>query len=127
VVTHVLDGEQIDDASITVTFVSTARMRALNRASLGRDRSTDVIAFGMRHDHRLIGDVYVCAGAARAAARKHGISPREELLRLVVHGTLHAAGRDHPRSASARLGSAMWRDQEGYLRHLLDGAGRGRG
>jgi probable rRNA maturation factor len=54
--------------------------------------------------------------AAREAAA-HGVTLREELLRLVVHGTLHVLGHDHPEGAG-RERSPMWRAQERYLRSL---------
>jgi probable rRNA maturation factor len=92
-------------------------MRALNRRALGHDRSTDVIAFRLEHDGLLAGDIYVCPTVARRAARSLGIPEGEELLRLVVHGTLHVLGHDHPASAR-RVLAPMWRRQERYVRQL---------
>ena len=43
---------------------------------------------------------------------------REELVRLVVHGTLHVLGYDHP-DGPGRTRSAMWRRQERYVRRLM--------
>ena len=48
-----------------------------------------------------------------------GISPREELLRLAIHGTLHVLGYDHPEAAEERKGSEMYQHQEQLLRTLL--------
>jgi probable rRNA maturation factor len=118
VVNHVLDRERCGSAALTVTFMSAARMRAMNRRSLGRDRSTDVIAFGMRHGERVVGDMYVCPALARRFATRHGVSVRQELVRLVVHGTLHVLGYDHP-DDETRTGSAMWRLQEQYVTQLV--------
>jgi probable rRNA maturation factor len=42
---------------------------------------------------------------------------RQELIRLVVHGTLHALGREHPEGPH-RTRSAMWRRQERYVEAL---------
>jgi probable rRNA maturation factor len=42
---------------------------------------------------------------------------RQELIRLVVHGTLHALGREHP-EGDGRTSSAMWRRQERYVAAL---------
>jgi probable rRNA maturation factor len=39
-------------------------------------------------------------------------------LRLVVHGTLHVLGHDHPTGAS-RTTSPMWRRQERILARVL--------
>jgi len=43
---------------------------------------------------------------------------REELARLVVHGTLHVLGHDHPVDAG-RGSSPMWRRQELLLTRLF--------
>lgn len=117
----VLDGERAGATSVSVTFLSSQRMRALNRRHFDRDRSTDVIAFGLTHDGRVVADIYVCPAAARRNARAVGVSDREELVRVVVHGTLHALGHDHP-DGDARTRSAMWRRQERYVRRVLAGA-----
>jgi probable rRNA maturation factor len=92
-------------------------MRTLNRKTFGRDRTTDVIAFGLPHDGVLTGDIYVCPAVARRAARELELSEREELIRLVVHGTLHVLGYDHPASAR-RTASPMWQRQERYVKRL---------
>lgn len=113
----VLAGERAGHAVISVTFLSAQRMRALNRRALGRDRATDVIAFGMRHDRQTVGDLYLCPSVAAAAARVHGIPVRHEVIRLLVHGTLHALGHAHPEGRT-RTASPMWRRQEDYVRRL---------
>ena len=107
----VLRQERAPLAALSITFVGATRIRTLNRRHLGRDRATDVIAFTLGS---LAGDVYVCVSAARAQAARYGVTPREELRRLVIHGVLHVLGHDHPAGASRERG-AMWRRQERYL------------
>ncbi len=119
-VSTVLDGEEIGAATVAVTFMSSSRMRSLNRRTFGRDRATDVVAFPLAHDDALVGDVYVCPSIARRSARRFRISSREELLRLVVHGILHVLGYDHPEGAS-RTRSRMWTLQEAYVAALMGG------
>jgi probable rRNA maturation factor len=105
-------------AGVSVTFLGPARMRALNRAHLRHDRVTDVIAFGLElPDGRLEGDVYLCRAQAERQAREIGVPLRQELVRLVVHGTLHVLGYDHPAGAD-RARSPMWRRQERYVRRF---------
>lgn len=116
----VLDGEGVGPASVSVTFVAAGAMRALNRERIGRDRATDVIAFGLSHPGQVVGDVYVCPAVAQRQVCDRG-ALQEELLRLVVHGTLHVLGYDHP-DGVGRTRSAMWRRQERYVRHLVGGA-----
>ncbi len=117
VVGAVLDGEGTGEAVFSVTFMGQARMRALNRRAFGRDRATDVIAFELPLPAGAGGDVYLCPAVARASAGALGISPREELVRLLVHGTLHALGYEHPENGQ-RTDCAMWRRQERYVRTL---------
>lgn len=116
----VLAGERAGDTTVSVTQLSPQRMRALNRRTFGRDRATDVIAFGMHHAGQRVADVYVCPSEGTKAARRLGIPAVEEHLRLVVHGTLHALGYDHP-AGLRRTASPMWRRQERYVRALRGG------
>ena len=106
------------DALISVTFLGRDSMRRLNAAHKGHDRPTDVLTFALTDPvGRIVGDVYICPWVARQEARARGISFREELIRLIVHGTLHALGRDHPEGPE-RTRSAMWRRQERYVEAL---------
>ena len=63
-----------------------------------------------------LGDVYLCPWVARREAAARGIPLRQELIRLLVHGTLHVLGHDHP--ADGREASPMWRRQERYVKAL---------
>jgi probable rRNA maturation factor len=95
---------------LDLTVLSPAAMRRLNRRATGRRGLTDVIAFPLpQPDGTLLGDVYICPQAAQPHA--------EELVRLVVHGTLHVLGYDHP-EGPGRTRGAMWRRQERYVRRL---------
>lgn len=116
-VREVLRGER-RRAAVSVTFLGSKAMRTLNRRWKHHDRPTDVIAFALdAGDGILTGDIYICPDVARREARRRGLSPAEELSRLVVHGTLHVVGWEHPESES-RERSPMWRRQERYLERL---------
>lgn len=116
-VAHVLRGER-RHARVGVTFLGKLQMRQLNAAYLAHDRPTDVIAFSLpQPDGTLAGDICVCRYVAARNARQHASSVREELLRLVVHGTLHVLGWDHP-TGPTRIRSPMWRRQEKYVAAL---------
>ena len=99
-------------------------MAALNRRHLGHAGPTDVISFGfapVAAGAPVTGDIYIAPAVARANALEHGAGVREELLRLVVHGTLHVVGHEHPTDAS-RTTSSMWRRQERLLDRALRSA-----
>ena len=117
VVEAVLAGER-RHALVSVTFLGRDRMRRLNAEYKDHDRPTDVLTFAMRDaEGRTVGDVYVCPWMARREASARGVPVREELIRLIVHGTLHALGKDHP-DGPGRTTSAMWRRQERYVEAL---------
>jgi len=113
----VLRGED-REASLSLTFLGRESMRRLNKKYKGHDRPTDVLAFTLPGpDGTVVGDVYLCRHVAQRNARTHGVPLREELVRLIVHGTLHVLGYDHPEEKS-RTDSEMWRRQEAYVREL---------
>jgi probable rRNA maturation factor len=112
-----MSAEKIRDAMISVAFVGKTAIAALNRNYLKHAGPTDVISFGMkRDDHKgpVIGDIYICTEIAARNAMRLKISARQEIERLVVHGSLHVAGHDHPEDES-RTSSPMWRKQEMIL------------
>jgi probable rRNA maturation factor len=117
VVDAVLAGER-RRALVSVTFLGRDAMRRINAEFKGHDRATDVLTFAWPDaSGRVVGDIYICPWVARREAHARGISAREEIVRLVVHGTLHALGRDHP-EGPFREHSAMWRRQEQYVEAL---------
>ena len=105
------------EGEISITFVGDDEIRGLNRQYLGRDRATDVIAFELGDEGRLLGDVYISPEAALRSAADERIAPATELVRLVVHGTLHTLGHDHPESAD-RWRSPMFELQESLVRRI---------
>ncbi len=115
----VLRAEKAGAALLSITLVSRRRIAAMNRRHLGHSGATDVISFGFRDPlGAVIGDIYICPEIASVNAKRHGVPVREELVRLVVHGTLHVVGHGHPEDES-RTTSLMWRRQERLLARAL--------
>ncbi len=116
-----LDGQSLtspDDAEVSIAFVGDDEIGRLNQEWLGRKGPTDVISFGLG-EAPLVADIYISVDTARRNADRFDVPPREELLRLVVHGVLHAAGYDHPEGED-RLTSEMFVLQERLLERLLN-------
>jgi len=116
----VLRAERAGAAQLSITFVSSRRIAALNRRHLAHRGSTDVISFALAPDAArgpIGGDIYIAPDVARRNATAHGVSIREELTRLVVHGVLHVLGFDHPEGVG-RDRSPMWRRQEELVARL---------
>jgi probable rRNA maturation factor len=119
-----LVSERVREAMLSITFVSNAAIARLNAKHLGHRGATDVISFGFRGARKgspVIGDIYIAPAVARTNALEHGVPVREELARLVVHGTLHVLGYEHP-EADARTKSPMWKRQERVLARVMGSA-----
>lgn len=117
--------ELITDALVSVAFVSNARIARMNREYLGHTGATDVITFELqsgddapRKARAVIGDIYVAPKIAAANARDAGVGIREELTRLVVHGTLHVLGYTHDEDADRTRGD-MWCRQEALVAAIV--------
>ena len=91
------------ESELSIELVGDRRMRRLNRVYRRKDRTTDVLAFPMRESDNpcptLLGDVVISVETAKRQAREYGVSLREEVTRLIVHGTLHLLGYRHERVA----------------------------
>ncbi|MBD3291822.1 MAG: rRNA maturation RNase YbeY [Armatimonadia bacterium] len=91
--------------AISIAIVDDARIRELNRSYLGRDTTTDVIAFEAEDEpDRRAGEVIVSAETALRQADEYGHSHQRELCLLVAHGVLHVLGyEDYDEGARARM------------------------
>lgn len=116
-----LTAEGVADAVMSVTFLSSRAMAKMNREQLGHAGATDIITFELTRpvaSAPVTGDLYICPDVARTNAKAWGVPVREEIARLVIHGTLHTLGLEHP-DGEARVTSPMWRAQEKYLRAAI--------
>jgi len=110
----------IKPAGLGIYLVGAPEMTRLNGTFLRHAGSTDVIAFDYRDDSdpggqrsvaapksgvvtkqcppAVHGEIFICIDEALVQARKFGMSWPSELVRYLVHGTLHLIGHDdqHP-------------------------------
>ena len=102
-----------------VIFVDSATIKKLNRQYLGHRGTTDVIAFSYDADAMnfdvIFGEVYISIPEARLNARRHSVAFAEEVLRLVIHGTLHLLGYD---DHAPRDRKRMWSRQEKLVQRI---------
>ncbi|NOY05924.1 MAG: rRNA maturation RNase YbeY [Chlorobi bacterium] len=108
-VERVLRGEKLKAGTVSIALVDDATIHAVNKKFLGHDCATDVITFPLETEP-LDAEIVISVETARRQAREFKVSLKEELLRLVIHGTLHLAGW---RDASGRDREKM-RDRENY-------------
>jgi probable rRNA maturation factor len=115
--------ERVGEALISVAFIRNAAIARMNKEFLGHKGATDVITFELgapaRSSHRaIVGDIYIAPDVARNNAIENGVGVREELTRVVVHGTLHVLGYTHAEGPHRTTGD-MWRRQEEILASIV--------
>jgi probable rRNA maturation factor len=79
---------------INLVLIRDEEMRKLNYRYRKKDKATDVLAFPMGEDG-ILGDIAISTETARRNAKHFGVTYKEELKRLVIHGVLHVIGYDH--------------------------------
>lgn len=103
VVDAVLDYEHVTvPCEVSLTLVSGARIRKLNKTFRDIDRETDVLSFpsgdwpaAENAETCFLGDIVISAERAFAQAEEYGHSFERELGFLCAHSTLHLLGYDH--------------------------------
>jgi len=93
------------DHAISVAVVDDARIARLHEQYMDDPEPTDVMAFDLRDDEddpRIEGEIVVSAETARSQAQQLGLDAGQELLRYVIHGTLHLTGEDDHTPAGRR-------------------------
>lgn len=84
---------------VSIIFTSDDEIHELNRDYRGKDKPTDVLSFSLqegRHPSKtMLGDLVISVDTAKIQAKKYGVSFRDEVRRLLIHGTLHLLGYDH--------------------------------
>ena len=115
-----LDDQGVGEARVSVTLLDRAGMAEMNQRWKGRDAPTDVLAFPLHDDGEPpLGDIYLGVDQVAAQAAELAEAPERELDRVVVHGTLHVLGWDHPEDN--REASEMWAHQERIVKGLASG------
>jgi probable rRNA maturation factor len=110
---------KLDGCELSVSLVSDARIRALNKAWRGKDKATDVLSFPQGEGVGplvFLGDIVISTDTARRQAREYSRTVEEEVQRYLAHGLLHLLGHDHHRPGDKRRMAAA-------EARLLGGAG----
>lgn len=115
VLESVLKRESHRKMSVSVVFTDDRFMRRINRRFLSHDTVTDVIAFPLGDDRGVVAELYVNLDQAKRQAAVYGVSYREEVCRLLIHGMLHILGY---RDSTVPQREVMHRRENWYLKRL---------
>jgi len=114
-VAGVLTGERKNRMAVSVVLVDSRFIRRINRKFLGHDVVTDVISFPLQDDVGVDAELYVNLDRAKRQAKEYGESFHAEVLRLIIHGTLHLLGYDDNNKKNRER---MRRREDFYLARL---------
>ena len=114
---------EVEEAEIGICLVGAPEMTRLNETFLQHAGSTDVITFdysapGCRTPDAgrgVHGEIFICVDEAVLQARKFGTSWQSEMVRYLVHGTLHLIGFD---DTNAGVRRKMKREEDRVLARL---------
>jgi probable rRNA maturation factor len=95
VVRQILKDAEIAEARISIAIVDDATIAKLHEQFLDDPGPTDVLSFVLEQSPQMLeGEVVASADTAVAYAPTYKCSAEEELLRYVIHGSLHLVGYD---------------------------------
>lgn len=98
---------------INIILCTDEFLRQLNLTYLSHDHFTDVLTFDFSESEQIAsGDIYISLPRVQENAITFGVSVKDELHRVMVHGILHLAGYDDKR---ARDKKRMTEKENHYL------------
>lgn len=107
---------------VSVVLLNDENIRELNRCFLNHDYPTDVLSFRLDEDTQmqprketLVGEIIISVETAQRNAKRYKQTLEKELIRLVIHGTLHLLGYEDAKEKQRRK---MKRKEKNYMRQL---------
>ena len=91
----IAEAEGFVAGDINYIFCSSEVHRKMNIDFIGHDYFTDIITFDYSElDEGVVsGDIFIDVETVADNARIYGVTARQEMLRVVVHGVLHLCGQ----------------------------------
>jgi len=85
--------EKIKNAELSFVIVNDRTIRTINKKFLNHDYVTDVITFPLEVK-AVVAEIYINAQQAKRQSKENNVTVKNEIMRLIIHGTLHAIGYD---------------------------------
>ena len=93
-------------------FTNDKKLIKINREFLNHNYNTDVIAFGYNENNKIDGEIYISVDTVKRNANNYKVSLKNELLRVMIHGTLHLCGH---KDNSEKKRAAMKKIEDKWL------------
>jgi probable rRNA maturation factor len=87
------ENKEIELKNLSIAFVSTTEIKKANKKYRGKDNPTDVLSFG-----ESLNEILICPDVVKKNAEKFGVSFKNEIAKILIHGALHLCGYDHEKS-----------------------------
>jgi probable rRNA maturation factor len=91
VVRFVCRNEKVLNGELSFVIVNDRIIQSINKKYLHHDYTTDVITFQLETTP-LHAEIFINAQQVKRQAKEFSVSIKNELIRLIIHGTLHALG-----------------------------------
>jgi rRNA maturation RNase YbeY len=130
----VLEGEGKGKSDLSIALIGPGKMRGLNKKYLGKNRVTDILAFGESQKSKFksqklgelgLGEIVICLREVKKNAKKFKLSFEKELARVLIHGILHLVGYDHEKNE--KEAEKMEEKEKYYLKLIETHIGEGSG
>lgn len=114
-----------DNTEISVSIVTNAEIKEINKKFRNMDKETDVLSFPMidfkteeipdKNETIILGDIIISIEKALSQAKEYGHSIERELGFLTAHSMLHLLGYDHMEPDEEKI---MFTKQEEILNNI---------
>ena len=98
------EGKAVSD--LNYIFCSDQHLHSINVEYLDHDTFTDIITFDYSEAQVIAGDIFISWDRVKANAKKFKVKTRDELHRVIIHGTLHLLGYGDKTEAEKRTMTA---------------------
>jgi rRNA maturation RNase YbeY len=116
VASRVWRGESKSSGQIKIVLVKDEYITQLNRRFLGKNTSTDVLAFpyNRMNAEPFEGEIYISVDRVLENSERYHVEFRKEISRVVAHGLLHFLGYED----KTRAGKKIMKKREDYYLQL---------
>jgi probable rRNA maturation factor len=113
---EVIRSERLHPGDLSFIITTDKNLIGINKEFLNHNYFTDVIAFAYNEGKILKGEIYISLETVRKNAANYKVSLKKELLRVMIHGTLHLCGYDDKTEREKEL----MREKEDFWLNLFE-------